>query len=196
MTSKRKKGTTNRKKQKQNNKTYYSLLTFAFIVIIIIAILRLGVVGAFLDASVAYILGTSRYFTYIIAILAGIYMIREQKVPLTKRMSGYRLFPFGLLFLLHSILFLSNKLRTSFYFTCTGSSFIIREPGSSGVIVGGLYGLLLFGFSSSGISLIGRMRVSVIFIYFGLLMITDKNIAESLTAHTNKAIEVIRTIAF
>ena len=196
MTSKRKKSTTNRKKQKQNNKTYYSLLTFAFIVIIIIAILRLGVVGAFLDASVAYILGTSRYFTYIIAILAGIYMIREQKVPLTKRMSGYLLFQFGLLFLLHSILFLSNKPRTERYFTFTEIFSIIREPGSSEFFGGGVFGQLLFAFSSTGISLIGTLLLSVIFIYFSILMITHKNIADSLTAHTNKAVEVIRTIAF
>src|SRR5699024_8682906 len=128
MTSKRKKNTTNRKQQKQCTKTYYSLLTFAFIVIIFIAILRLGVVGAFLDASVAYILGTSRYFTYIIAILAGIYMIREQKVPLTKRMSGYLLFQFVLLFFLHSILLLSYKPRTVIYFSYTTIFYICHYP--------------------------------------------------------------------
>lgn len=195
MTSKRKKSTTNRKKQKQNNKTYYSLLTFAFIVIIIIAILRLGVVGAFLDASVAYILGTSRYFTYIIAILAGIYMIREQKIPFTKRMSGYLLFQFGLLFLLHSILFLSNQPRTENYFTFNEIFSIIREPGGPEFFGGGVFGQLLFAFSSTGISLIGTLLLSVIFIYFSILMITHKNIADSLTAHTNKFVEVIRTIA-
>lgn len=195
MTSKRKKSTTNRKKQKQNNKTYYSLLTFAFIVIIIIAILRLGVVGAFLDASIAYILGTSRYFTYIIAILAGIYMIREQKIPFTKRMSGYLLFQFGLLFLLHSILFLSNQPRTENYYTFTEIFSIIREPGSSEFFGGGVFGQLLFAFSSTGVSLVGTLLLSAIFIYFSVLMITHKNIADSLTAHTNKVVEVIRTIA-
>lgn len=195
MTSKRKKSTTNRKKQKQNNKTYYSLLTFAFIVIIIIAVLRLGVVGAFLDAGVAYILGTSRYFTYIIAILAGIYMIREQKVPLTRRMSGYLLFQFGLLFLLHSILFLSNQPRIESYFTFTEIFSIIREPGSSEFFGGGVFGQLLFAFSSTGISLIGTLLLSMIFIYFSILMITHKNIADSMTAHTNKVVEAVRTIA-
>ena len=195
MTSKRKKSTTHRKKQKQNNKTYYSLLTFAFIVIIIIAILRLGVVGAFLDAGVAYILGTSRYFTYIIAILAGIYMIREQKIPFTKRMSGYLLFQFGLLFLLHSILFLSNQPRTENYFTFNEIFSVIREPGNSEFFGGGVFGQLLFAFSSTGISLIGTLLLSIIFIYFSILMITHRNIADSLAAHTNKIVEVIRTIA-
>lgn len=194
MTSKRKKSTASRKKQKQNNKTYYSLLTFAFIVIIIIAILRLGAVGAFLDASVAYILGTSRYFTYIIAILAGIYIIRELKIPLTKRMSGYLLFQFGLLFLLHSILYLSNQPRTENYFTFNEIFTIIREPGSSEFFGGGVFGQLLFAFSSTGISLIGTLLLSMIFIYFSILMITHRNIADSLTAHTNKVVEVVRAI--
>src|SRR5699024_11225014 len=73
---------------------------------------------------------------------------------------------------------------------------IIREPGSSEFFGGGVFGQLLFAFSSTGISLIGTLLLSVIFIYFSILMITHKNIADSLTAHTNKAVEVIRTIAF
>src|SRR5699024_6208187 len=114
--------------------------------------------------------------------------------PLTKRMSGYLLFQFGLLFLLHSILFLSNKPRTESYFTFTEIFSIIREPGSSEFFGGGVFGQLLFAFSSTGISLIGTLLLSMIFIYFSILMITHKNIADTLTAHTNKTVNAFRTI--
>ncbi len=192
MTSKRKKSSTNRKSKKQNNKTYYSLMTFAFIMIIFIALLRLGIVGAFLDAGMAYVLGASRYFTYLVAIFAGVYMIREQKIPLTKRMGGYLLFQFGLLFLLHSVLYLSNQPRTENYYSFNEIFTAIREPGSSEFFGGGVLGQLLFAFSSTGISLIGTLLLSFIFIYFSILLITHKNIADSLTAHTNKAVEGLR----
>src|SRR5699024_8681867 len=105
-------------------------------------------------------------------------MIREQKVPLTKRMSGYLLFQFGLLFLLHSILFLSNKPRTESYFTFTEIFSIIREPGSSAFFVGGVFAQLLFAFFSTGISLIGTLLLIVIYIFLIILIITHINIAE------------------
>ncbi|SOC38052.1 DNA translocase FtsK [Salinicoccus kekensis] len=195
MTSKRKKSSTRKKGKKQNNKTYYSLMTFAFIVIILIALLRLGVVGAFLDAVMAYVLGASRYFTYLVAVLAGVYMMREQKVPFTRRMGGYLLFQFGLLFLLHSVLYLTNQPRTENYYSFNEIFTEIRASASSEFFGGGVFGQLLFAFSSTGISLIGTLFLSLIFIYFSILLITNKNIADSLTAHTNKLVEGLRMAA-
>lgn len=192
MTSKRKKSSTGKKSKKQNNKTYYSLMTFAFIVIIFIALLRLGIVGAFLDAGMAYVLGASRYFTYLVAVLAGVYMMREQKVPFTRRMGGYLLFQFGLLFLLHSVLYLTNQPRTENYYSFNEIFAEIRETGSSEFFGGGVLGQLLFAFSSTGISLIGTLFLSFIFIYFSILLITHKNIADTLTAHTNQLVEGLR----
>src|SRR5699024_12532145 len=93
-------------------------------------------------------------------------------------------------------LFLSNKPITESYFTLNEILSIIRKPSSSEFFGGVVFGHLLFAFSSTGISLICTLLLSVIFIYFSILMITHKNIADSLTAHTNKAVEVIRTIAF
>lgn len=188
MTSKRKKSSTNKKRKKQNNKTYYSLMTFAFIVIIFIALLRLGVVGAFLDAGMAYVLGESRFFTYLVAVLAGVYMMREQKVPLTKRMGGYLLLQFGLLFLLHSVLYISNQPRTENFYSFNEIFTAIREPGGSEFFGGGVFGQLLFAFSSTGVSLFGTLLLSFIFIYFSILLITHKNIADTLTAHTNQLV--------
>ncbi|CAM4226216.1 DNA segregation ATPase FtsK/SpoIIIE, S-DNA-T family [Lacicoccus alkaliphilus] len=188
MTSKRKKSSTNKKRKKQNNKTYYSLMTFAFIVIIFIALLRLGVVGAFLDAGMAYVLGESRFFTYLVAVLAGVYMMREQKVPFTRRMGGYLLLQFGLLFLLHSVLYISNQPRTENFYSFNEIFTAIREPGGSEFFGGGVFGQLLFAFSSTGVSLFGTLLLSIIFIYFSILLITHKNIADTLTAHTNKLV--------
>ena len=178
MARKRKK--TTKTKRKRNNRTYYSISAFILIVILFITIFQLGVVGAYIDALFAYLFGTSRYFTYLILFLAGIYLAAEQKIPFTRRMGGYLLLQFGLLFLFHSLLYLMNRERIENYFTLGETIETVRADGIMHFFGGGIIGQLLFQFSSTSVSLIGTLILGLIFIYFSYLIITSKDIEQAL----------------
>ncbi len=176
MARKRKKTT----KRKQNNRTYYSISAFFIIVVLFITIFQLGVIGAYIDAFFAYLFGTSRYFTYLILFLASIYLAAEQKIPFTRRMGGYLLLQFGLLFLFHSMLYITNRARIENYFTLSETIETIQTDGIMHFFGGGIIGQLLFQFSSTGVSLIGTLFLGLIFIYFSYLIITSKDIEQAL----------------
>lgn len=178
MARKRKK--TTKTKRKRNNRTYYSISAFILIVILFITIFQLGVVGAYIDALFAYLFGTSRYFTYLILFLAGIYLAAEQKIPFTRRMGGYLLLQFGLLFLSHSLLYIMNRERIENYFTLGETIETIQADGIMHFFGGGIIGQLLFQFSSTSVSLIGTLILGLIFIYFSYLIITSKDIEQAL----------------
>lgn len=176
MARKRKKTT----KKKQNNRTYYSISAFVIIVVLFITIFQLGVIGTYIDAFFAYLFGTSRYFTYLILFLASIYLAAEQKIPFTRRMGGYLLLQFGLLFLFHSLLYITNRPRIENYFTLRETIETIQTAGIMHFFGGGIFGQLLFLFSSTGVSLIGTLILGLIFVYFSYLIITSKDIEQSL----------------
>lgn len=177
MARKRKKTT----KKKQNNRTYYSISAFILIVVLFITIFQLGVIGTYIDAFFAYFFGTSRYFTYLILFLAGIYLAAEQKIPFTRRMGGYLLLQFGLLFLFHSILYITNRGRIENYFTFGETIETIQTDGIMHFFGGGIIGQLLFQFSSTGVSLIGTLFLGLILVYFSYLIITSKDIEQALS---------------
>lgn len=179
MARKRKK--TAKTKRKQDNRTYYSISAFVLIVILFITIFQLGVVGAYIDALFAYLFGTSRYFTYLILFLAGIYLAAEQKIPFTRRMGGYLLLQFGLLFLFHSLLYIMNRERIENYFTLGETIETVQTDGIMHFFGGGIIGQLLFQFSSTGVSLIGTLILGLIFIYFSYLIIASKDIEQTLS---------------
>ncbi|WP_411844097.1 DNA translocase FtsK [Salinicoccus sp. HZC-1] len=179
MAGKRKK--TTRTKKKKNNRTYYSISAFAIIVVLFITIFQLGVIGAYIDAFFAYLFGTSRYFTYLILFLTSIYLAAEHKIPFTRRMGGYLLLQFGLLFLFHSLLYITNRSRIENYFTLNETIETIQADGIMHFFGGGIIGQLLFSFSSTGVSLIGTLILGLIFIYFSYLIITSKDIEQTLS---------------
>lgn len=177
MARKRKKTT----KKKQNNRTYYSISAFIIIVVLFITIFQLGVIGAYIDAFFAYLFGTSRYFTYLLLFLASIYLAAEQKIPFTRRMGGYLLLQFGLLFLFHSMLYITNRGRIENYFTFGETIETIQTDGIMYFFGGGIIGQLLFQFSSTGVSLIGTLILGFIFVYFSYLIITSRDIEQALS---------------
>src|SRR5699024_1258035 len=141
MAQKRKK--TAKTKRKQDNRTYYSISAFVLIVILFITIFQLGVVGAYIDALFAYLFGTSRYFTYLILFLAGIYLAAEQKIPFTRRMGGYLLLQFGPLFLFYSLLYLMNRVRIENYITLGETIESVKAYGNMYLFDGRIIGQLL-----------------------------------------------------
>ena len=93
------------KKKNNDKKTYYASFALIIIILLIITAFQLGLVGEYADAGFNFLFGTSRYFTYLVLLLASFYLATHLKFPFTKRMLGYLMMQFGLLFLLHSILY-------------------------------------------------------------------------------------------
>src|SRR5699024_2278342 len=114
MATKRKRSA---KKKNNDKKTYYASFSVILIILLIITVCQLGIVGEYTDAGFNCLFGSCRYFTYFVLLLAAFYLATHLKFPFTKRMFGYILLQFGLLFLLHSILYLSNQSKTENYYT-------------------------------------------------------------------------------
>lgn len=195
MATKRKKSTKRTTKttaKKKNNRTYYAITAFVLVVLMVITAFQLGIVGEYLDSFFAYIFGLSRYFTYLVIVLLSLYLATEQKFPFTRRMGGYLLLQFGLLFLFHSILFMSDRPRIESFYTFREILNIVQAGGESAFFGGGILGQVLFSFSSTGVSLIGTLLLSIIFIYFSYLVIAGKNIEESLSTDFSYLVQFIK----
>ncbi|MFC3419676.1 DNA translocase FtsK 4TM domain-containing protein [Salinicoccus hispanicus] len=183
------------RKKKKNNRSYYSISAFILIVILFITIFQLGVIGTYIDAFFAYLFGTSRYFTYLMLFLASIYLAAEQKMPLTRRMGGYLLMQFGLLFLFHTLLYIVDRARIEDFYTFQQTVETIQTVGIMAFFGGGVIGQVLFSFSSTGISMMGTLLLGLIFLYISYLLITSKNIEQSISHDMAKTSEALKSIA-
>lgn len=196
MAAQRKKTTkrTTSKKKKQDNRTYYSITAFVLVILIVITAFKLGVVGEYIDSFFAYFVGLSRYFTYVIIILLSVYLATEQRIPMTKRLGGYILLQFGLLFLFHSILYMTDRPRIESFYTFNEVLSTIQTSGENVFFGGGVIGQALFSFSSTGISLFGTLLLSIIFIYFSYLLIAGKNIEDSLSTDFSYMVKFLKSL--
>ncbi|MDB0580244.1 FtsK/SpoIIIE family DNA translocase [Salinicoccus roseus] len=182
------------KKKKKDNRSYYSISAFVLIVILFITIFQLGVIGTYIDAFFAYLFGTSRYFTYLMLFLMSIYLAGEQKIPFTRRMGGYILLQFGMLFLFHTLLYLLNRARIEDFYTFSETVEAIEAGGIMVFFGGGIIGQALFSFSSTGISMVGTLLLGLIFLYFSYLLITAKDIEQSISHDLIKASELMKQL--
>ena len=176
MATKRKRSA---KKKNNDKKTYYASFSLILIILLIITVFQLGIVGEYTDAGFNFLFGTSRYFTYFVLLLAAFYLATHLKFPFTKRMFGYILLQFGLLFLLHSILYLSNQSKTENYYTFKEIVDLSRSQGFE-FTGGGIIGQTLFNLSSTSISFFGTLLIGLIFVYLSIIIIRHKSIEESL----------------
>ena len=181
------------KKKNNDKKTYYASFALLIIILLIITVFQLGLVGEYADAAFNFLFGTSRYFTYLVLLLASFYLATHLKFPFTKRMLGYLMMQFGLLFLLHSILYLSDRGRTDRYFTFEDMMNMTREPGFD-FTGGGIIGQTLFNFSATGISFFGTLLIGLIFIYLSIIIVRHKSIEESLRNDFNFVIRGLTAI--
>ena len=181
------------KKKNNDKKTYYASFALIIIILLIITVFQLGLVGEYTDAVFNFLFGTSRYFTYLVLLLASFYLATHLKFPFTKRMLGYLMMQFGLLFLLHSILYLSDRPRTDNYFNFNDMLVMTREPGFD-FTGGGIIGQTLFNFSATGISFFGTLLIGLIFIYMSVIIVRHKSIEESLRNDFNFVIRGLTAI--
>jgi DNA segregation ATPase FtsK/SpoIIIE and related proteins len=108
-------------------------------------------------------------------------------------MLGYLMMQFGLLFLLHSILYLSDRPRTDNYFSFNDMLVMTREPGFD-FTGGGIIGQTLFNFSATSISFFGTLLIGLIFIYMSIIIVRHKSIEESLRNDFNFVIRGLTAI--
>lgn len=184
-----------KKKKNTNNRTYYSISAFILIVVLFITIFQLGVIGTYIDAFFAYLFGTSRYFTYLMLFLTSIYLAAEQKLPLTRRMGGYLLMQFGLLFLFHTLLYIVDRPRIEAFYTFQQTVETIQTVGIMAFFGGGVIGQILFSFSSTGVSMVGTLLLGLIFLYISYLLITSKNIEQTISKDMVRASEGLKHIS-
>ncbi|HLR39261.1 MAG TPA: DNA translocase FtsK [Jeotgalicoccus sp.] len=174
----RKKST--RRSKKKDRQRYFALTSFLIILIILIAVFQLGSVGEYIDSMFTYLFGTSRYFTYMIIVLTSVYTAMNLHFPFTRRMMGYVFLQFGFIYLLHGILYFTNRPLTENFYTFMETRALIEETRFKNFTGGGTIGQSMFSFLSSGISFFGTMVLSIIFIYFAIILIKNESIEAAL----------------
>ncbi|CAD2076671.1 FtsK/SpoIIIE family DNA translocase [Phocicoccus pinnipedialis] len=188
----RKKST--RRSKKKDRQRYFALTSFVLILIILISFFQLGSVGSYIDSMFTYLFGTSRYFTYVIIVLTSIYVAMNHHFPFTRRMMGYVFLQFGFIYLFHSILYFTNRPLTKNYYTFMETRALIEETRFKNFTGGGTIGQSMFSFLSSGISFIGTVMLSFVFIYFAIILIRNQSIEAVLRRDFVKVGEMFKSI--
>lgn len=165
-----------RRTKKNERQQYYALTSFIMLLIVFISIFQLGTLGEFIDSIFTYLFGLSRYFTYIIIVLTSIYVAMNHNFPFTKRMFGYILLQFGLIFLFHSVLYIKNRTLINNYYTFDEVRTLISQTGAKNFTGGGVIGQVLFTAMNNTLSFIGTVILAAVFIYFSVIMIRNKSV--------------------
>lgn len=176
----RKKGATTRKKStKQQKKQKDNALKYVFAIIItiltILGAFQLGIVGRMIDSFFNYLVGTSRYLTYILILISTVYITLYRGLPKTRRTTGAVMLQFTLILLMQVI----------YHFTHNSQS--KREPVLSFVYKsyenshfpnfgGGLIGFYLLELFIPLISIVGVIIVTLLLIISsGILLLKQKH---------------------
>ena len=169
-----------RRTKKSERQQYYALTSFIMLLIVFISVFQLGTLGEYIDSIFTYLFGVSRYFTYIIIVLTSIYVAMNHNFPFTKRMFGYVLLQFGLIFLFHSVLYIKNRTLISNYYTFDEVRSLISQTGAKNFTGGGVIGQVLFTAMNNTLSFIGTVILAAVFIYFSVIMIRNKSVETEL----------------
>lgn len=169
-----------RRTKKSERQQYYALTSFIMLLIVFISVFQLGTLGEYIDSIFTFLFGVSRYFTYIIIVLTSIYVAMNHNFPFTKRMFGYVLLQFGLIFLFHSVLYIKNRTLISNYYTFDEVRSLISQTGAKNFTGGGVIGQVLFTAMNNTLSFIGTVILAAVFIYFSVIMIRNKSVETEL----------------
>ena len=169
-----------RRTKKSERQQYYALTSFIMLLIVFISVFQLGTLGEYIDSIFTYLFGISRYFTYIIIVLTSIYVAMNHNFPFTKRMFGYVLLQFGLIFLFHSVLYIKKRTLISNYYTFDEVRSLISQTGAKNFTGGGVIGQVLFTAMNNTLSFIGTVILAAVFIYFSVIMIRNKSVETEL----------------
>ena len=173
-TAKKKPTNTKKKTASRKNKQGDNALKYIFAIIVIIltvlAVFQLGIVGVMLDSFFNYLFGMSRYLTYILILVATIFITFYKGIPKTRRTVGAIVLQLTLLLLTQIV----------FHFAHTSQS--KREPVLSFVyrsyehshfpnFGGGLLGYYLLEILTPLISIVGVIIATILLIISSIVLI-------------------------
>ncbi len=89
----------NSKRKKQNDTPLRYLFATVTVILIILGAFQLGIIGRMIDSFFNYIFGMSRFLTYILVLIAIIFITYSKKIPRTRRSVGAIILQLSLLFI-------------------------------------------------------------------------------------------------
>lgn len=177
--SKRKSNT----QRKQDNQTLLSIIAFVVIILMMITVFQLGQFGQVTDALFAYLFGSTRYLSYLLLVVFFVILASRNKFVFEGRAVGFILLQISLIFLFHSILYVTNQPRVLEFYSFDETINYIETYGIGQFFGGGIIGQFLFEFSATVVSFIGTILLGLIFLYFSVLLIFKINVGVALRRH-------------
>ncbi|MEJ7218023.1 DNA translocase FtsK [Staphylococcus gallinarum] len=159
-----------RQKKKQTDSPLRYILAIAIFILVGLGAFQLGIVGTMIDSFFNYLFGTSRFLTYILVLIATVYMTYYKALPKTRRTVGAVVLQFALLFLMHIIFYFTNHTKAQ------------REPVLSFVYKsyehthfpnfgGGLIGHYLLALFNPLISIVGVIIITLLLIASSIILL-------------------------
>lgn len=163
------KKTTSRKNKQGDNALKYIFAVIA-IILIVLGVFQLGIVGVMIDSFFNYLFGMSRYLTYILILIATIFITFYRGVPKTRRTVGAIVLQITLLLLTQLVFHISHANQSK------------REPVLSFVYKsyehshfpnfgGGLIGYYLTEILTPLISFVGVIIITMLLIISSIVLI-------------------------
>lgn len=169
--------------RKQDNQTLLSIIAFVVIILMMITVFQLGQFGQVIDALFAYLFGSTRYLSYLLLVVFFVILASRNKFVFESRSVGFILLQISLIFLFHSILYVTNQPRVIEFYTLDETINYIETYGIGHFFGGGVIGQFLFEFSATVVSFIGTILLGLIFLYFSVLLIFKMNVGVALKKH-------------
>lgn len=189
--SKRKSAT----KKQQDNQTILSIIAFVVIVLMMVTIFQLGAFGQVIDGLFAYLFGSTRYLSYLLIVIFFTVLASRNKFVVSQRAVGFILLQISLIFIFHSILYVTNQAAVENFYTFDDTINYIQTYGIGHFFGGGIIGQFLFEFSATVVSLLGTILLGLIFLYFSILLIFKVNVGEALRTHGSWAMHAVKTVS-
>ena len=197
-TSTKRKGNKKTNKKKQNETPLRYIFSIIVVILIILGAFQLGIIGRMIDSFFNYLFGMSRYLTYILVLIATIFITYSKQIPRTRRSIGAIVLQLALLFI------------TQLYFHFSHNITSQREPVLSFVYKayeqthfpnfgGGLIGFYLLKLFIPLISIVGVIIITILLLASSFILLLNlrhrdvtKSLFDNLKSSSNHASESIK----
>lgn len=182
-------------KKQQDNQTILSIIAFVVIILTLVTVFQLGQFGQVIDGLFAYLFGSTRYLSYILIVVFFTILASRNRFVVSQRAIGFLLLHVGLIFIFHSILYVTNRVAVEDFYSFDETINYIQTYGIAHFFGGGIIGQFIFEFSATVVSLIGTILLGLIFLYFSILLIFKMNVGEALRTHGSWTLNAIKTVS-
>ncbi|MGK8481873.1 DNA translocase FtsK [Staphylococcus epidermidis] len=197
-TSTKRKGNKKTNKKKQNETPLRYIFSIIVVILIILGAFQLGIIGRMIDSFFNYLFGMSRYLTYILVLIATIFITYSKQIPRTRRSIGAIVLQLALLFIAQLYFHFSHNITSQ------------REPVLSFVYKayeqthfpnfwGGLIGFYLLKLFIPLISIVGVIIITILLLASSFILLLNlrhrdvtKSLFDNLKSSSNHASESIK----